>query len=311
MNDIIREFRGTDNLVYAAVTQDDSTAYVTGTVKELAAVATISKTTEQSSDTKYYDNHAAIVIKGEGADTVTLTVPALSLATVGELTGKTVDAESGALIDGESATVYFAIGYRLKLTDGRYRYCWRLKGTFQVPEETSNTENAGTDSTNQTLTFTGISTTHKFTQTGKTAKGVTVDEGATTANLSTWFANVKTPDNIEAGITIDSRLQAVSATDVTWYPENGGFNAAGPYAAGDYKWDSLVSGSWAITFTIAEGATADYVWADANGIHTGTVTGQTSFTLDEQSGAPSGFQITVHGLANGVATSSVYQIYAD
>ena len=73
----VDEFRGTDKLVYAEVVKDNNETgegYVTGTVKELAPVAEISRTTETSSDTRFYDNRAALVINSEGSDTVTLTV---------------------------------------------------------------------------------------------------------------------------------------------------------------------------------------------------------------------------------------------
>ena len=82
MGQYIDEFRGTDHLVYAEVLKDNNTdGYVTGTVKVLAPVAVISKTVETASDTKYYDNKPALSIIAEGADTITLTVPALDLAT--------------------------------------------------------------------------------------------------------------------------------------------------------------------------------------------------------------------------------------
>ena len=52
----IVEFRGCDNVVVAEVTKDDATGYTVGNVVPLAPVAEISKTTENSSETHYYDN---------------------------------------------------------------------------------------------------------------------------------------------------------------------------------------------------------------------------------------------------------------
>lgn len=199
----VEEFRGTDNLVIAEVTVDDNETgtghgYVTGTVEQLAPVAEISKTTDVSSDSKYYDNKAALVINAEGADTITLTVSALHLDTLATITGKQIDSATGAFMDGESTPKYFALGYRLRLTDGTYRYVWRYKGSFAVPEETSATEDASTDSNNQTLTYTGISTVHKFTKTGTAQKALVVDERDGKANLSTFFDTVTTCDTLTA-----------------------------------------------------------------------------------------------------------------
>lgn len=211
MAEYIDEFRGTDDLYYAEVLYDnnDSTpegqsGYVTGTVKRLAPVAEITRTTETASETKFYDNKPALTINAEGADTVTLGVPALDLATLADITGKQIDSTTGAFMDGESTPKYFALGYRLGLTDGTYRYVWRYKGSFTIPDEASATKNAGTDSSGQTLTYTGISTTHKFTKAvdaqgnPTTQKALVVDERDGKANLTNFFSTVTTCDTLTA-----------------------------------------------------------------------------------------------------------------
>lgn len=193
------EFRGVDNLVYAEVTKDDNGVgggYTAGTVKPLSPVAEIGKTVETSSEAKYYDNKAMLTINSEGADEVTLTVAPLDIETLAEITGKTYDKTTGMLIDGERENKYFAIGYRTKGTDGGYRYVWRLKGTFNIPDETVATEDDGTDSNNQELTFTGISTTHAFTK-GGACKGIVVDGRKDLADVSTFFDSVQTPDTVQ------------------------------------------------------------------------------------------------------------------
>lgn len=197
----VDEFRGTDHLVYAEVLTDNNVSgegYTTGTVAILAPVAEISKTVETASDTKYYDNKPALTINAEGADTITLTVPALPLQTLATITGKTYDTTLGAFLDGESTPKYFALGYRLRLTDGTYRYVWRYKGSFAIPDETSQTEDAGTDSNNQTLTYTGIQTMHTFTKTGASGKALVVDERDGLADLTDFFASVTTCDTLQA-----------------------------------------------------------------------------------------------------------------
>ena len=96
--------------------------------------------------------------------------------------------------------------YRTKGTDGNYRYVSRLKGQFGVPEETASTETDGTDTTNTTLTLTGIYTEHEFVkgiyrhgQWEKAgAKGIVVDERYELADLEHFFDSVQTPDTVEA-----------------------------------------------------------------------------------------------------------------
>ena len=198
----IFEFRGVDNLVYAEVTKDnneigETEGYVTGTVKTLSPVAEIGRTTESSSETKYYDNKPMIVVNSTGSDESTITCAPLNLETLADITGQTFDTTKGCMIEGERAVKYFALGYRTKGTDGKYRYVWRYKGTFGIPEETYATENDGTDTNNTELTFTGISTTHSFTN-GGSAKALVVDTRYEGANVSTFFTTVTTPDTLTA-----------------------------------------------------------------------------------------------------------------
>lgn len=197
----VDEFRGTDNLVYAEVLTDNNEqgeGYTTGAVKVLSPVAEISKTTETGTDTKYYDNRPALVITSEGSDTIALTIAALGLDTLADITGKAVDAETGALMDGERTVKYYALGYRLKLIGDKpgYRYVWRYKGTFDIPEESSETENAGTDSQNQQLTYTGITTNHIFTKPNSVQKALVVDEADGKADVSAFFDTVTTIDTL-------------------------------------------------------------------------------------------------------------------
>ena len=197
------EFRGTRGVVFAKITKDDSTEYTTGEVKVLAPVAEISKTVETSSDTRYYDNKAAVTIDSEGADTVTLTLALPTDAVLAEICGRVYDSTKKQFIECERSNDYFALGYILGETDGSERYVWRFKGTFQIPDETSATKDNGTDANNISLVFTGIYTDHEFAN-GKGAgnKGSAKAMFMRTGDIAeaTFFAAVFTPDStIPAG----------------------------------------------------------------------------------------------------------------
>lgn len=253
------EFRGCDNLVIAEITADDlGNDYATGEVTSLAPVAEISKTVENSSETHYYDNTGMIIIRSEGSDEVTLTVPALPLSTLAKITGKAIDSATGAFIDGEAVEKYFAIGYRLRLTDGTYRYVWRLKGSFSIPDETSATENDGTDTNNQELTYTGVKTVTKFENGGR-AKAVVIDERDGLANVENFFDEVVTPDTL-ADLSIVSAL-TVSPTTAT----------------------VAVGAAETITATVTPSTFTNVTWASSNeGVatvsNTGVVTGVSAGT---------------------------------
>ena len=196
----VQEYRGIRSLVYAEVTTDTKDTFACGDVKVLVAVAELSRTTETSSETKYYDNVPAIVIDSTGADEVSITGAAIPFEVLADITGQTYDATLGMFVEGEREAKYFAIGYVTKKTDGTEVYVWRLKGKFNIPDSTHATENDGTDANGQELTFTGINTTHKFTKTGKSAKAVNVDTSVNAVVEADFFKTVQTPDTINKAV---------------------------------------------------------------------------------------------------------------
>jgi phi13 family phage major tail protein len=199
--DEIVEYRGVTDLVIAEVLTDNNKegeGYTTGEVIELAGVGEISKTTSNSSESKYYNNMAAIVINSTGADEIKCSVSVIPQDKLALITGQDYDEETGTLIEGERKVKYFALGYKTKKTNGDEIYVWRHKGTFNIPDNTHATENDGTDSNGQEVTYTGISTTHKFTKTGKVAKAINVDVAKDRADVSTFFNTVTTIDTLKA-----------------------------------------------------------------------------------------------------------------
>lgn len=205
------EFRGVDNLYVARVLTDDGTEFTCETPVKLAPVAEIGKTTEASNEAHYYDNKALIVVSSESADTISLTVAPPELKMLSDIIGRSFDETTGMMIDSPRSNDYYAIMYRTKGTDGQYRYVSRLKGQFNIPEETNGTENDGTDTNNTTIEFTGIYTEHEFTKgvynkdtkawEKAGAKGVVVDTRYGLADVSKFFEEVQTPDTVKVKAT--------------------------------------------------------------------------------------------------------------
>lgn len=190
------ELRGCANLVYAEVTSDDKSGFVTGEVKPLAPLASVGISTESSSESHFYDNQAMIVISSEGADELTLGVAAIPLKTLADITGKFYDDSTGLFVDQEATPKYFAVGYEYNKTDGSTVYVWHLKGQFAIPERSVETKNNGTDASGQELTYTGITTEHKFNKTSKPAKKIELEGAKDLVDTSTWFETVQTPDTV-------------------------------------------------------------------------------------------------------------------
>ena len=201
------EFRGVDNLYVARVLTDNAEEFVTDTPVKLAPVAEISKTTDASNEAHYYDNKALIVVSSESADTIGLTIAPPELKMLSDIIGRSFDEETGMMVESTRSNDYYAIMYRTKGTDGEYRYVSRLKGQFNIPEETNATENDGTDTNNTTIEFTGIYTEHEFTKGKYNAttkawekagvKGIVVDTRYGKADVSTFFTETQTPDTVK------------------------------------------------------------------------------------------------------------------
>lgn len=204
MSDVF-EFRGVDNFYFAEVIKDDSTGYQCSAPIHIP-VQEIAKSTDSSSEAHYYDNKAMIVVNSESADTITLTLAPPALNELASLIGKSFDSTTGMMVDSPRVNKYFAIMYRTKGTDGHYRYVSRLKGQFNIPEESVATENDGTDTTNTEIEFTGIYTEFEFTKgifdgtswSKSGVKGIVVDDRYELANLTNFFTAVQTPDSISA-----------------------------------------------------------------------------------------------------------------
>lgn len=194
----IYEYRGVEGLVAAEVTADTAAAFETGEVFDVAGVSEIAKTTDSTNESHYYDNVAAVVISSTGADELTVNASAIPLDVLAKITGQTYDAATGMFVEQERTPNYFALGYKTKDTNGNVYFVWRLKGRFGIPAQTNTTENDGTDANGQELIYTGVSTIHQFTKTGKKAKAITVDTSVNAQDATTFFASVQTPDTVTA-----------------------------------------------------------------------------------------------------------------
>lgn len=259
----IFEYRGVEGLVYAEVTKDDKTGITFGEVKDLAGVAEISKSSDSTSEAHFYDNIPAVVITSTGADTVTISASAIPLDVLADITGQTYDSATGTYIEEERQQKYFAIGYQTKNTDGEKVYVWRLKGTFNIPDQTNTTENEGTDANGQELVYTGISTIHKFTKTNKTAKAVNVNTSLQKcAQIPTFFDTVQTPDTI---------TEASQVPSVSVIPSNAAV------AVGDTLQLQAITYPASASVTWTSSATT-YATVDSNGLVEGKAAGSSTIT---------------------------------
>ena len=270
------EYRGVEGGVYAEVLSDTSAGITFGEVKEFPGLAEVGKSTESANEAHYYDNIPAIVVSSTGADTVTLNTAGVPLDVLADITGQYYDRETGMFVEEDRTPKYFALGYITEKTDGTKVLVWRLKGTFTVPEQTSDTKNAGTDANGQSMTYTGISTAYKFTKTGKPAKAISVDRSVYAVDIDSFFATVQTPDTVGADVDVEGvGLAPAAATLVagstlklqpTIIPANASDKAV-TYASSD---DAVASVSSAGVVTAESAGTATITVTTHDGSFTDT-----------------------------------------
>lgn len=196
------DFIGVSDIHFWRVTQDDLEAYVAGEIKVLSRTGEVQQTTEQAQNTVYYSNSPAYAVNSKGATTITAVVEALALEVLAQLHGAEIDPSVGALIDdGVAKNLSFGISFRADYVgEAGARYYSFPKVVISIPDESTKTKDAGTDTLNQSLTITSVSTIHKFTSTGKICKVVVVDTttGAEIYDLEKWFEQAITPDSLAA-----------------------------------------------------------------------------------------------------------------
>lgn len=263
----IYEYRGVEGLVYAPVTQDDSNGFATGEVKPLAGVAEISKSTESSNEAHYYDNLPAVVVSSTGSDEITISSSAIPLDVLADITGQYYDSNTGMFVEKERNPGYFAIGYQTKTTSGDVMYVWRLKGTFNIPDQTNATENDGTDANGQEITYTGISTTYKFTKTNSPAKAITINTSVNPVDEDTFFGSVQTPDLVQPKTVTPS---------VTVIPSEASVEAGSTITLDT----QVVPGGSAITWSTSDDTKATVANGVVTGVAAGTATITATITVD-------------------------------
>ena len=202
------EYRGVRQLVLAPMTEtiDETTGEVIetyGAVQPLSGVQQVSAEVNESSETHYYDDMAAIVVDSEGEDTYTLVVSIPSKRTRALIEGTTYDEATGALIGSKKQKGYFALGFIADKLNGSEEYNWIYKGKFTGGSRTHDTKTDGTEATNMEYTFTSIHTSTKYKKAnGGNCKYLSVDNDGK-ADLSEFFSKVTTPDELKANTSAE------------------------------------------------------------------------------------------------------------
>lgn len=205
-----KQRRGCSRLVYASYTYDATSKTITfGDVKELAPVKSVSVEVSSESEEVWADNVLQDTTYGGTAINKTFSVTRVPAEVEAELLGlKTLTAGNkkfyGTKPDGE-ARPYVAIGYALH--DGeilRPTECyWAFKCIVNSISKAANTIDRGTGSEGQEVSITVSAPDVAWTATNDKELDIMldVDSTVTTADISTFFSQVVTYDNVSTVFT--------------------------------------------------------------------------------------------------------------
>jgi phi13 family phage major tail protein len=191
---------GVDRVYYALITQDDASAYVVGTPQSLAPAMEIKGTPSSASETQYADNGAFDQVSAEGDTELELMSPNFPESVIAQLLGATFDTATGRVFDDAdpSRAPFFALGYRFKKSNGKYRYRWYLKCRAEKPGEEAVSQSDAVNLKTQTLKIRALKTIHQFDLLGDASlmngvKRVHGDEDTTNFSGANWFNAVQVP----------------------------------------------------------------------------------------------------------------------
>ena len=147
---------GLDKLYYAKITEDAAgiETYGTPAVLELNEAAL------------YADDGTSEIVKEFKSGSLSLGVDDIGAAVAADLTGTTVDANGVVISSAEDGGDPVAVGFRAKMSNGRYRYYWLYRVKFGIPA--TNLTTKGDSITFSTTTIEGaVSRINKVDAFGK------------------------------------------------------------------------------------------------------------------------------------------------
>lgn len=169
-------------------------------IKRLAKAIEASITPNTSNAVLYADDGAAETASSEGETEISLTIDKLMNAVYAELLGKETNADGVVVDSSGDVAPNVALAFRSQKSNGKYRYFWFYKGTFQLPEESYQTK--GESIEYNTPSITGV---FVHSDVVKNAKGEGIkrmfvdedDEGVDPAVIANWFTSVYTGPTTE------------------------------------------------------------------------------------------------------------------
>lgn len=184
---------GLDKLYYADITEDESGDETYGTPVQLAKAISADLSVELNEEILYADDGESEIVKEFKGGTLSLGVDDIGNEVASKLVGATIDKNGVLISGGEDAAKPVAVGFRAKMSSGKYRYYWLYRVLFGIPA--TNLATKGDSITFSTPTIEGtISRRNKVDGANKHPWKAEVTESKTNATvISKWYESVYEP----------------------------------------------------------------------------------------------------------------------
>lgn len=184
---------GLDKLYYADITEDESGDETYGMPVQLAKAISADLSVELNEAILYADDGESEIVKEFKGGTLSLGVDDIGNEVASKLVGSTIDKNGVLISGGEDAAKPVAVGFRAKMSSGKYRYYWLYRVLFGIPA--TNLATKGDSITFSTPTIEGtISRRNKVDGANKHPWKAEVTESKTNAMvISKWYESVYEP----------------------------------------------------------------------------------------------------------------------
>jgi phi13 family phage major tail protein len=185
---------GFDRLYYATITEDANGNETYGTPLQLAKGMKADLDIEINEATLYADDGTAEVVKEFKDGKIKLGIDNIGAAVASAFTGAQIDDNKVLISQSENGGQPVAVGFRAKLSSGKYRHYWIYRVIFGIPS--TNLQTKGENITFSTPTIEGtIVRRNKLDGQGKHPWKCEVDESADVPAgiISGWYTQVYEP----------------------------------------------------------------------------------------------------------------------
>ena len=124
---------GLDKLYYAKITEDANGIETYGTPVVLAKAMTAGISVDTNGASLFADDGTSEYVSEFKSGTLSLGVDNIGESVAADLTGTVIDANGAIVSTAEDGGDPVAVGFRAKLSNGKYRYYWLYRVIFGIP----------------------------------------------------------------------------------------------------------------------------------------------------------------------------------